>query len=321
MRKRIAARRPCPASGLLLAVLCAASFSLAQQVTIAVVKSKDIVPYNEALTGFKQALEQGGVAASFVEHNLEKKKGRDILNATRTQRPDLILAIGTQPTRLLMEGISDIPIVFSMVLNPVSEGIASSMNSSGRNLTGVSLDIPLRTQFQNLKQVIPEAGKVGVLYDPNQTGAIVAAGTGAARSQGLKLIPRAVGNEADVPDAVNGIVGDIDVLWMVADPTVVSSQSTKYILTRCLQAGVPVMGLSGSYVKAGALLALSADYRDVGRQSGEKAVRILGGVPACDLAIGVPRRVRLCLNLTVAEHLGIVVPEGVVEQAAEVVER
>ena len=92
---------------------------------------------------------------------------------------------------------------------------------------------------------------------------------------GLELVPIPVRSEAEVVEKIDELDGKVDLLWSVADPTVFTPQSVRYILLHTLRSKIPLIGLSPSYVRAGALMSLSADYRDVGRQSGEQAVRIL----------------------------------------------
>ena len=75
------------------------------------------------------------------------------------------------------------------------------------------------------------------------------------------------------------------------------------------------MGLSPAFVKAGALLALSVDYKDVGVQCGELAAQVLAGQPPPSLPITVPRRVTLYLNLNVAKTISVKIPHRTMEGA------
>ncbi len=80
------------------------------------------------------------------------------------------------------------------------------------------------------------------------------------------------------------------------------------------------MGPHNGSVKAGALVALTADYRDSGRQAGEITVKILNGKKPSNIAIATPRTVEMVLNLLVASRIGLKVPPSIIDDASEVIE-
>jgi putative ABC transport system substrate-binding protein len=86
-----------------------------------------------------------------------------------------------------------------------------------------------------------------------------------------------------------------------------------------LKTGVPFIGLSSAFVKAGALMALSCDYTDIGIQAAETAKRILDGENPKDIPIAVPRKVLLCINMRTAKHIGLNIPTSIIELADEVI--
>ena len=299
-----------------------APFFATERPLIAVIKSRDIALYNIALEGFNKALKDKGIYANLVQYDIKasKEEGYKVAAQIKLRKPELILTLGSQATKIAKESIEDIPVVFSMVLNPVDSGLVDSMQSSGNNLTGVSMDIPIRDQFENLKMVVPRRVKrIGVLYNPKETGAVVAQALKVAKEMGLELIVKPVNSKKDVPEALKELCRRIDVLWSVADSTVFSPQSTRFIILHTLRNRIPFMGLSPSYVKAGALLALSWDYEDIGRQSGEIAAKVLAGKKPADLPIAAPRKIFLLLNLRTAEQIGIKIPPDVINRAKEVI--
>jgi putative ABC transport system substrate-binding protein len=108
----------------------------------------------------------------------------------------------------------------------------------------------------------------------------------------------------------------IDALWSVADSTVFASdRSIEFLLRQTLQYKIPFMGLSPAFVKAGALLALSVDYRDIGWQCGEQAALVLHGRTPASLPVTTPRRVTLYINTNVARAIGVEIPPGTMAQA------
>jgi putative ABC transport system substrate-binding protein len=282
---------------------------------VAIVTSRDIAPYRAAYEGFLEVLDEASIRYRTVEYRTEKdrRKSEQVVAKIRNRRPDLILTIGSAATEAVAGEIRDIPIIYSLVLD---EG--GNMLDLGRNVTGASMDIPVRVQFEKIHEALPDARRFGVLYNPGRTGKVVEEARAVAAELGLELVPVAVESEADVVDRVAELDGKIDVLWSVADPTVFTPQSVRYILLNTLRNRIPFIGLSPSYVRAGALLSLSCDYRDVGRQAGEQAVQVLGGSTPEQVPMTYPRTVSTYLNLNTEKTLNVKVAQPV-RDAAEVV--
>jgi putative tryptophan/tyrosine transport system substrate-binding protein len=212
--------------------------------------------------------------------------------------------------------VQDIPIVFCMVLNPVASGFVQSMQSSGNNLTGSSLDIPPKLQFEALKAVVPYVKTVGVLYNHRETGKVVEPAARAAAELGLDLIAAPVDAAENLQQALESMQKRIDALWSVADSTVFASdRSIELLLRQTLRYKIPFMGLSPAFVKAGALLALSVDYPDIGMQCGEQAALVLSGRAPTSLPVTIPRRVTLYLNVNVARAIGVEIPASTMAEA------
>jgi putative ABC transport system substrate-binding protein len=288
------------------------------QQTIAVIKTLEAKPYEEAFQGFREALAARGYRPSLSEYTFRDGQGDEarILPALKAQRPALLVTLGSAATSLAQAYVQDIPVVFCMVLNPVASGFVQSLPSSGNNLTGASLDVPARVQFETLKAVLPRVKRVGVLYNPRETAAVVEPAIQAAAEVGLELIAMPVTAAEQIPSTLAGVERHIDALWSVADSTVFASdRAVEFLLRQTLQYRLPFMGLSSAFVKAGALLALSVDYRNVGRQCGEQAALVLAGRAPASLPITTPRTVTLYVNLNVATAIGVEIPASAMAEA------
>lgn len=288
-------------------------------ITIALVLSRDIAPYREALRGFKSELESSRQKFRYFEYNVELSLNRPdaLVERIRSRGPDMVVTLGSAATNLIVERIREVPVVFSLVLPSSGSKSLEDLRASQGNITGATMEIPLATQFGKIREVIPTAKKVAVLYDPDVTGPLVEGARVEAEKAGLELVALPVSSEKDVVRSMRELDDSIDVLWSVADSTVFSPQGLRHILLSTLRTRLPFVGLSPSFVKAGALLALSCDYQDVGRQSGELAVRILEGEGAGDIPIVVPREVSLSLNLRTARQIQVAISEEVAQAAAQ----
>jgi len=301
-------------SGLLVVAPVGAAAS-AQIVTLTSVEAE---PYTMAFRAFQDALSRQGQKVQIKEYVLKEGASKErILAEIRERPPSLVLTMGSSATSLVRGQVKEVPVVFCMVLNPLASGLVQSMQSSGSNLTGASLDIPVKLQFEALQGVVPSVRRVGVLYNPKETEKVVAPAVKTATALGLELVAIPVTSPEEVQEMVDALPRKkIDALWSVADSTVFSSsRSAEFLLRRTLEARIPVMGLSPAFVKAGALLALSVDYKDVGLQCGEQAAQVLAGQLPSSLPITVPRKVTLYVNLNVARAIGITIPSQVLDRA------
>jgi putative ABC transport system substrate-binding protein len=132
----------------------------------------------------------------------------------------------------------------------------------------------------------------------------------------VELIALPVRSADTLQETLDNNKKKLDALWAVADSTVFASdRAIEFLLRKTLEYRLPFMGLSPGFVKAGALLALSVDYTDVGAQCGEQAVHVLAGRAPTSLPITTPRRVTLYLNSHVAKTIGVVIPSRTMEGA------
>ena len=291
----------------------------ADEKRIVILKSSSSPSFLKAEDGFKKEIRKGEIEAVLIEYDVsdESKEEQEIVQKVRDLEPDLIVTIGSRSTAIVSQRIKDIPTVFCMVLNPVSSGFVQSMRSSQNNLTGASLDIPVRIQLEKFKLIVPRLKKLGVLFTPDSKQVIMEA-KGVCQNLGIELLPELIHSEKEIPGAVEALAQEVDGLWAVADTVIFTPQSTQYILLYTLRNGEPFMGLSPSFVKAGALFTLACDHKDVGRQTGELALRVLSGEEPSQVPVTIPRMIYLCLNLRTADQIDLKIPEKIVSVAKEV---
>ncbi len=286
-------------------------------VTVVAVLSRDVAPYREALRGFEEVLKGSGRAYRVSEIAMDTTRLDEdgLVAKLRDRHPDLILTVGSTATRVIVERVHDIPVVFSLVLPSSGNGTLEGLMQSRENVTGASMEIPYETQFAKLKEVLPFAKRLGVLYDPQVTGPIVDSAAQTARGMGLELVSIPVSTASEVIAGAETLAGQVDVIWSVADSTVFSPQGLRQMLLVTLRKRVPFVGLSPSFVKAGALLAFSVDYEDVGRQSGESAMRILSGEEPAKIPMTVPRSVSLSVNMNTAKQIQVRIQDDIKDKA------
>ncbi len=292
--------------------------------SICIIKNKKVEPYEIALKGCLNVLRKNGfkeknnLVLTYYELGENSKKNYLIIRKIRIKNPDLIISFGTRASKILKKKIKNIPVVFTMVLNPIETGLVNKVRRADDNFTGASMNVSPERQFKLLKEVLPKAKKVGVLYDSKKTGDTITRAIQAAKECDLKLIKKDVFSPKEVPLAIKRLIKKIDVLWLVADTTVISYQSLQYILEIALKAKVPVIAQANYVVEMGALIGLECDYKDIGMQSGELVYKILEGEKPVNLQTTVPRKTVLTINRKVAGALGLKIPFSVLKRAHKI---
>jgi putative ABC transport system substrate-binding protein len=275
-----------------------------------VITSQNTLPYQDVATGFLEFLKKEGVVADFDHYGLSGNAGKasEVIRDIKKHPPRLILTIGTLATQTALREADDIPIVAGLVSN------LDDLRKS-KNATGVDLDFAFATQFEWMHKLVPEIKTVGVLYNSQENQAKIDAAVQVAKKEGLTLLPKEVETPRALPDALESLARSVDLLWGINDQLVLSPHTAEAILLFSFRSGVPFVGLSSSWVKAGALYALDRDYKDLGAQCGELAIKILQGTKPSTLAIVPPRRILYSLNLKTADHMKLEFSPSVVKTA------
>lgn len=282
-----------------------------EKVRIATLLSSSIKPYNDSLQGFYAALDEKGIAYEPYEFILNGKGGTELISKLKGLKPAIIHTVGTKATRLVKDQIKDIPIVFSMVLNPEASGLVETMESPGNNLSGASMDIPIMLQFKYIKKILPKTDTIGVIYSNAETGSVVAEARKVSARMGIKLVGIEVDDPSDVTSAMKDLIGKVDFLWSVADSNVFSKETIREILLVTLTNKVPFMGLSPGFVRAGALVALDADAGEIGRKAAGVAISALEGNSIGEIPVKVPQKLKIVMNRNTIDLLGIDISEDI----------
>ena len=192
-------------------------------------------------------------------------------------RPDVIVAIATPSAQAVVAATKDVPVVYSAVTDPVAAQLVPSMEASNTNVTGVSDLLALDKQIELIKKVVPNAKRVGMVYNPGEANSVVVV----KRMQDLlpkgrlTLVEAAAPLTVDVASAARSLIGKVDVIYTNTDNNVVSAYESLVKVGN--DAKIPLVASDTDSVKRGAIAALGINYRDLGVQTGKMVVRILSG--------------------------------------------
>jgi putative ABC transport system substrate-binding protein len=259
---------------------------------ILVIQSLRVKPFDEALRGFASTCKAGSKKVVYAD-----TEGIDIIKTVREEKPKMILAIGADALARIRK-IKDIPIVYLMVLNP-------QKITGGKNITGVSMNVPAGKYLALVEKLPLRRKRIGVLYDPDNSGYLVRKAQQAAGAAGVEIVAREVRDPKDVPALLSKLQESVDLIWMVPDATVVTPVTVEFLLDFSQQHRIPIVTFAGKYVDMGALLSPDIDNVDLGRQAGELALKILDGTSVDEIPRADARKTVLKINRSVAKKLGI----------------
>ena len=121
---------------------------------------------DSATAGFKEAFSEAGVEVEFDEQNANGEQGTALTIAQQfaSDDLDLALAVATPAAQAMAQNITDVPLLFTAVTDPVSAELVDSMEEPGANVTGTSDAAPIDKQLELLKEIVPDAERIGIVY-------------------------------------------------------------------------------------------------------------------------------------------------------------
>ena len=145
--------------------LAATIASAAGRPTVVIIKSSSVAPFDQALQAISEDFERDPLRPEQSIQDLEGDEANipRVLAEIRRIHPSLVITVGSLATAAALKEPAAEPLVFSMVLYPRQSGFTGT---SGKQVTGVSLDMPLEVEFDYLRRLFPWARRVGVLYHP-----------------------------------------------------------------------------------------------------------------------------------------------------------
>ena len=236
---------------------------------------------------------------------------------------DLIYSIATNASQAAVNatGGTDIPVVFNAVTDGVEAKLVTSNEKPGGNVTGVSDAAPLEKQLEMIREFLPEAKKIGMIYNIGEVNGKlqVKQEEKLASKYNFKIVKKGVSATTEIATAAEQLAGDVDCIYNITDNMVVSA--TASITDKANAKNIPVFAAEDGQMKAGLLASDSISYEKLGEQAGSVAYDILvNGKKAGDIPVETAKDTTLYINKKVAEQLGIKIPDSLAERATFVEE-
>ena len=236
---------------------------------------------------------------------------------------DLMVGIATPSAQSLYNAAMDagIPVIYTAVTDPLAAELADDEGNPVGEITGTSDKLPVKQQLEMIRQMLPEAETIGIMYTTSEVNseAAVKEYEELAGEYDFKIETAGIATTADIPLAAQSLLEKVDCMTNLTDNTVVSSLPT--ILEMANEKKIPVFGSEIEQVKLGCLAAEGLDYIELGKQTGKMAAQVLKGEKkASELPFETIEEASLYVNTAAAEKLEIEIPEEMTETAAEVFE-
>lgn len=220
--------------------------------------------------------------------------------------------------RARVVNLGEVPLRFhpsDVVLAVGQQALDAVLRTPARIVSALALHVPSRViaadvlpqpelSLRALKAARPQASRVAVVHGP-RTRVLVERMAEPARALGLALVEARASDGPGAVRELSRVSGDVDAIYLMPDLDVLTPQLFLYALTLEIRRSLPVIGATRQQVKSGALLAVDADPRAVGRQAAELVNQLLAGTPEEDLIDATQTgSLDLVVNADAARHLG-----------------
>jgi putative ABC transport system substrate-binding protein len=238
-------------------------------------------------------------------------------------RPDVLLAQGSLPITLLRRHTNTIPIVFSIVADPLGQGFVESLARPGGNITGFSSFDPQMTSkwLEMLTQISPPVARAAVLFDPKTAlyaGLMMREIEQAARSLAIAVRAAPCSDYAEVAALMAGLSRERGGLLVLRGTFTDLHRPDIIVLAARYRLGAVYP--TREFVTSGGMMSYGIDNIDVARRAADYVDRILRGAKPADLPVQRRTKFELMINLRTAKALGIEVPPTLIARADEVIE-
>ena len=283
----------------------------------------------EAQTTLQRSLrELGYVEGRDVVFEIRNTEGRaerlnDFALDLVRLKVDVIVAGNPASVLSAKRATATIPIVMMNTPDPVQLGVVASLARPGGNITGtttLSGDLSIK-QLQLLKEAVPRASRVALLWNPDNPWHPVTVKGLQARSESLGLQLQVL--EVRSPDAFDSAFHAMKTERAQAVLVLVGPMTffhRRRLADLAIKSRLPMMGGLRDYAEVGSLMSYWADTTDVYLRAASYVDRILKGAIPGDLPIEQPTKFELVINLKTARALGLKIPQSVLLRADQVIE-
>ncbi len=260
------------------------------------------------------------VRRAFADGKADRMRGlvADLVQA----KVDAIVTTSTLETLAAKRATSTIPIVMTVVPDPVEQGLVASLARPGGNITGLTSVVPGISQkyVELLREAVPLASRFAVVGAPNSPFPEIRRELqAAARHFGITVSFIEIKGPDDFDPALARAKKDGAGGIIAALGAFTYAHRVK-LVQLALKHRLPGIYWARDYVEPGGLMSYGASFDDVGRRAAYFVDRILKGAKPADLPVEQPTKFELVINLRTAKALGLTIPQTLLVRADQVIE-
>ena len=251
----------------------------------------------------------------------------NIINAIASKfasdKKDLSIGIATPAAVALANSITDRPVLFATVNDPIGAGLVDSFDKGKNNVTGLCDALPIREHLKIYHSIYPFK-KLGFIYNGAEKNSITMLKTTqeVCDEMGIELLPITIYNPAEVNMAAESLVSRVDAFYVVTDNTLVSGLTA--LITAAANNKKPIFSEDyTSAVNGGILYAIGFDYYKAGRKTGKMAVEILKGKAPNKMPVTFmeyPEESVVIVDMDRAKALNIEIPKELITENTKIIE-
>lgn len=279
---------------------------------IGVIQLMKHVALDKSYEGFKDVLVDAGVKEENIDYQIagDQSNCTTVADKLVNSDNDLIYAIATPALQAAASATADLPIVGCAVTDYESTKLVKSNEKPGGNVTGASDLTPIEQQFDLLKELLPNAKKVGIMYCSSEDNSKIqgAIAEKAAKKLELEYVTRTISDSNDIQSVVTQLTSNdgVDVIYIPTDNVLATYMSSVEAVAS--DAKIPVICGEEGMVKEGGFATYGIDYYNLGKLAGKQALAILKGEKtAAETPIEylASEDCQMVINLKVAKKCGI----------------
>ncbi len=266
----------------------------------------------------KSALGEDNVEIIVKNANEDATSAQTIAKDFVNQGVDLIYAVATPSAQAVYAATKggSIPVIFAAVTDGVEAGIIESNAKPNTNVSGVSDAAPIETQMKLIKEILPNATKVGMLYTLSEVNGKIQVDQAKeiGKTIGLEVIDKGIAQDSEIATAAQQIASQTNAIYIITDNKIVSATAT--LVNQANTAGIPVFAAEDSQMSQGLLASDSLSYEGMGKEAGSMIVKIVkDGANVSEMPVVTQGATSLLINKKVADALKITLPQSVVDRA------
>lgn len=229
---------------------------------------------------------------------------------------DIVIGIATPAAQGLAAATKDIPVVMSAISDPVGAKLVKHLERPEGNVTGLSNKVPVKQTIDLMRELTPEAKRIGVLYASNEDNSLsqVKSFSQLAQKKGYQVIPYAVPSTNEVPTTMSVMLSKVDAIFIPQDNTIASAFSS--VITASKASKVPVYSSVDTMVKEGSLASISQSQYQLGVETANQVLRLIKGKAVADISVKVIDHGKPLINKKIAEELGIPMSQHLLDTAS-----